>query len=755
MTQINITPNPDRLYELLPALYRIADAPQGGLQRGQLRALLALVTAQADALRDDTQQVWDDFFVETAQRWAIPYLGGLIGNVALHDPDLHGAAATAQALFSDLKGAGDLRPPAVMRLRADVAKTIKYRRSKGTVSMLESLARDVTGWGAHAVEFFSLLDWNQHLEHLRLDCAGCPDLRQIGLGERAGGPWDSTTHTVDVRRINDWDGWYNISNIGFFLWRLKAFPLEQITARAIGGTTWRLTFSPLGQDVPLYSAGLSELGASGIAAPVNVQDAIMSSALFQDLAAPSSAYYGEGDGASIALYSNNALIPASDIACANLSNWTAFAQPPGTKVLIDAKRGRLVVGGGRAGQTITATYQYGFSAAMGGGTYERAKWLVAPPPPPVASVTTSVTDTTGTGVALQNALTARAGLNTIIEIGDNATYVLTTPLTLAPGESLTIQAKDTCRPHLLLQLPGGLLAIAGGGVVVVDGVARGASLTLGGLLIEGGLHVTGDLNLLRLLHTTLVPGRSVLQESITAPTGESLIVEPVRVATPINTHLQVQIAFSITGRLNLPATIDQFVLLDSIVDGILANKAAPGTAVSDAAGTSGPPAHIERSTLIGKSFFLKLDMASESIFSGAVSVDQRQAGCVRYSFVPRGSATPQQYCCQPALEIAQQTDKTKADAKKSGTPLPPNWDTNLAQQIAGWLVPTFESIDYGRPEFAQLRRASPLQIRAGAEDGSEMGAFCTLKQPQREANLRLRLDEYLPVGLEAGIIYVT
>ena len=36
-----------------------------------------------------------------------------------------------------------------------------------------------------------------------------------------------------------------------------------------------------------------------------------------------------------------------------------------------------------------------------------------------------------------------------------------------------------------------------------------------------------------------------------------------------------------------------------------------------------------------------------------------------------------------------------------------------------------------------------------------MGAFCVLKQPQRESNLRLRLDEYLPVGLEAGLIDVT
>jgi hypothetical protein len=36
-----------------------------------------------------------------------------------------------------------------------------------------------------------------------------------------------------------------------------------------------------------------------------------------------------------------------------------------------------------------------------------------------------------------------------------------------------------------------------------------------------------------------------------------------------------------------------------------------------------------------------------------------------------------------------------------------------------------------------------------------MGAFSSLKQPQREANLRIRLEEYLPFGLEAGLIYVT
>jgi hypothetical protein len=35
-----------------------------------------------------------------------------------------------------------------------------------------------------------------------------------------------------------------------------------------------------------------------------------------------------------------------------------------------------------------------------------------------------------------------------------------------------------------------------------------------------------------------------------------------------------------------------------------------------------------------------------------------------------------------------------------------------------------------------------------------MGAFHALYQPQREANVALRLDEYLRFGLEAGIFLI-
>jgi len=744
-TTVTIARNPDRLFELLPALYRIADTQQDG----QLRALLQRITAQADALHENTRQLWDDFFIETCQRWVVPYIGEIVGNIPLHDLDLSAAAKTAEELFRDLTGP-DLRPPGAIPTRADVAKTIYYRRRKGTTPMLEELARDVTGWDAHVVEFFTRLDWTQHLEHLRMECHGCPDLRRIDVGDRVSGPWDTTTKTVDVRAINEWDGWYNIPNVGFFLWRLAAYRLSRISPREIGGTTWRRTFSPLGQDVPLWSAGRPEDDESGLASELTVQAPIRAAAFFEDLRAvppsppapltPTTSFYGDPT-IDLVVLANGAPLPANEVECTNLADWASFAQPTGTVVQLDVTRGRLAVPTGRAGERIAVSYFYGFSADMGGGEYDRSKWLVPALAPTLVS---------GGGGALDAAIAARAFLpvgapRTVIQITDSATYDFDTDITLAANETLVIQAANETRPHLHTR----------SGSIAVLTAGPNASLTLGGLLVEGAFRIEGDLTTLRILHSTFVPGRTVEQERAVSLIGPSIAVTASVAGVNINTALEVEIAFSIVGALRMPSHVAKLWLLDSIIDGILEDGKPAGMAVSDDALASGPPAHIERTTLFGAARFLKLEMASESIFTGIVTVEQRQQGCVRFSFVPVGSATPQQYRCQPALEAQLEKEQRKRDAIASGIPLPPGWEAAVDAEVAMWLVPTFQTDRYGRPDYAQLRRSCPVQIRTGAEDGSEMGAFCVLKQPQREGNLRLRLDEYLPVGLEAGLIYVT
>jgi hypothetical protein len=68
--------------------------------------------------------------------------------------------------------------------------------------------------------------------------------------------------------------------------------------------------------------------------------------------------------------------------------------------------------------------------------------------------------------------------------------------------------------------------------------------------------------------------------------------------------------------------------------------------------------------------------------------------------------------------------------------------------------PTFSSLRYGRPDYGQLAGDCPTEITTGSSERSELGAFHDLYQAQRVANLRLRLQENLPISLEAGVVLV-
>jgi hypothetical protein len=735
--------SPDRFFELMPAMHRIVDEDQGHVLSGLLR----LVNQHADLLRDDVERLWDDFFIETCQRWVVPYIGDLVGNVALLDPDMAPAAVTAQRLFTDLTGPS-LAVPSPVRSRADVARTIHYRRRKGTPAMMEELAGDVTGWGALVSEFFQRLGWTQYLEHLRRGALETPDLRPVDTAHRTAGPWDRAQHTVDVRAIDAHEGWYNISNLGIFVWRLLAQPRTRVIPRQVGTAAWRLTFSPLGQDVPIFSGGDAGPLETGRTREETVDTPLRSAALFDDLRAlptgtvTSSRWYGPTGAARLVVHAEGSPVPASDIRCANLSGWTAYGQPGGTKLLVDPSRGRLARPSGRnQTEVLRVSFCEGFSADIGGGEYERSPWLMdtAEGPAPVV--------VSGGGADLDNKIAARTPTQSVFRIVDNETYDLVAPIAVRAGERLTVEAANQQRP--LVRLAGGLLDVQ----TVANDTA--ASLTLGGLLVEGGISVSGDLQNLRILHCTLVPGRSVLQDANPPVTGPSLAVAATKAGNVVNAHLEVQVAASIVGALRIPEHAAGLWLLDCIVDGITEDQQRKGAAICDAAGTSGPIGHIERTTVLGSVRLSQAPMISESIITQAVTVDRRQDGCVRFSYLAPGSQTPRQYRCQPALAIAEALDQRRRDAALQNRPLPPNWDTALAAGIAARLVPAFTSEQYGRPGYAQLHETCPTEIAVGAEDGAEMGAFSQLKNPQREANLRLRLDEYLPVGLEVGLIHET
>jgi hypothetical protein len=754
---------------LLPAIYRERDEGEGF----PLRALLRLITEQADLVRADIQRLWDNYFIETCDRWVIPYIGDLVSNNLLHDAHRIPTPDTAHELFPDLVGR-DLRPPIAIRTRADVAKTIYYRRRKGTLPMLEELARDVTGWPAHPVEFFELLCWAQYVKnHLRMHSLHTPDIRRIEPIDRLNGPFDTISHTVDVRPIEQQTGWYNIKNIGFFLWRLMSYPLTNIRARP-GSVPWGFHFSPLGNPAPLFSRWRREGDEAGLATELHVAGPIRRAFFHDDLeryrdlppVRPDfTDLYGMFEAlvnvsltvspeASLFIFRNGqpvapAVDPSADIAsfapqiiCRRLDPWPAIP-PPGQVLAVDIVRGRVAVGDGWPDPTtdIDVYYQMGFSADLGGGPYERGKWSVRPE---LADLRLHVQESgafpgsfTALGDALQEWIN-QGRPNAIIAILDNRSYVESFTLELADDRWLVIEAAKGKRPHIQ------------GDFLIINN-HEGSELMLSGLLIEGNVHVSGDLRRLRLIHTTLVPGRTLDEEGNPVTVEPSLTVDGVANALPINTKLRVQLAFSITGPIRLPPHADGLWLLDSIVDGI-------GGAALAATGTSdqpGPPVNLERVTVFGASHAKKIRLASETIFTDIVMASQRQEGCVRFSFVPHESKTPRRYRCQPDLAIAVQIEEAKKEAEANNTTLTSQQLDAIRAQVRGWLVPSFTATKYGEPAYAQLHLACPQQIRTGAEDGSEMGAFCHLKQPQRETNLRIRLEEYLPFGLDAGIIYVT
>ena len=70
------------------------------------------------------------------------------------------------------------------------------------------------------------------------------------------------------------------------------------------------------------------------------------------------------------------------------------------------------------------------------------------------------------------------------------------------------------------------------------------------------------------------------------------------------------------------------------------------------------------------------------------------------------------------------------------------------------VVPQFRSQRYTTPHYLRLADDGCEEIRRGASDRSAMGVYHDLYEPQREANLAARLQEYVPAGTDAGILFV-
>ena len=711
--------NGQRLYELLPAHLRVRDHEQGE----PLRALLSVIESELETVEANIEGLYDDWFIETCAEWLVPYIGDLLGVSNLYTVDSAG-------LYS---------------LRAFVANTLAYRQRKGTAAVLEQLARDVTNWPVRAVEFFQLLATTQHVNHLRPSNHRTPDLRDTDRLELLNSPFDAIAHTGEVRRIGSGRGRYNIINLGLFLWRWGAYFLPRSTPRPASGLPVGLyTFNALDLDAPLFNRPETETTITHLATERNVPAPLRRRAVLEHKLD----YLGEQPCFEVFFDGLNPLPPAEIVIC-NLEGWEKPGWLPPTsdgttRVAVDPALGRLAVLGGAPSPTdLLVSHTYGYPGDLGGGPYNRRDSLEKTLTRPVtwqmevnqtaAAVPGQVANTLAAAVAEWNA--QPAGSVGLIAVSDSRTYLesLTgigaieipagsqlhlVAARLPAGPAALIDSVDdleasALRPHML-----GDLSIHGAAETSADP----GELVCNGLLVEGTLTVlVGNLGGLQLHHCTLLPG------------AERLIVNGSVNPADQNDRLEIALERTICGGLNLADTVPALRIVDSIVH-------HQGGADIVARGAD---VHIETSTVAGvddTEATMRTIYASESLFTGQIWVERRQVGCLRFSHVPRGSRTPRRYHCQPDLALENVSDPAEQ------------------QDVALRLTPLFTASDaLGLPReyVCWLARGCAAEIRTGAADSAEMGAWSHLKQPQREANLRLALEEYLRFGLEAGIFYET
>jgi len=675
-----------RLFELLPTVYRLRDGEGAAGSKDALRALADVIAEQVAVLEEDLDQLYDDQFVETCAEWVAPYIGDLIGYRTLY-------GLTAK----------------IGSPRAEVANTIAYRRRKGTASMLEQLARDVTGWDARVVEYFQRLVVTQYMNHVRLDNVAWPDMRDGAALARIGSPFETLSRTAEVRRIVRRRGRFNIPNVGLHVWRIRDYALTGSPAEKLlpaDASDRRYFFSPLGADAPLFNRAVAEDKITHLAERLNVPAPITRRELWDDLAA----FYPS----SFSVTFGGRPLPASAVGACDLSDFGGgWAYAATDRVLVDPVLGRislpptLVVDGQPVAMTNpVVSFRYGFAADMGGGEYPRLESIsedVLPVVPVVAPATI--------GAAVASLADSGA-----VEIRGSSRFEETPAVAAQAGARIEIRAADGSRPTVVL-----------GGELIVD-VADDAEVTLNGLLLVGArLRVPAGAGrgTLRLRHCTLVPGLALnVDGTPEQPTEPSLVVESDEVA--------VEIDHCIVGglRVHEDATVR---IESSIVDAT--DPTGVAYSAPDGAGAGGELTLVA-CTVVGKVHARVLRLVSNSILAARladgdswdfpVDAERRQDGCVRFSYVPLDSRTPRRHRCVPA---------SLADAAR--------------------VRPQFASERYGRPAYCRLADRGPAEIGAGADDESEMGAYHDLFDPRRETNLSVRLEEYLRFGLEAGVFHAS
>ncbi|NCA84365.1 MAG: hypothetical protein EOM83_02195 [Clostridia bacterium] len=731
----------EKLWEAIPSIYRHEDGL--AIEPGVLRAIVQVIARQAAILRRSQDSLWDDQFIELCNEWAVPYIGDLLATRLLSEQNKRGR-------------------------RIDVAKTIYYRRRKGTPRVLEELISDISGWEGKLVEQFMKLARARHGLDAKPESlagkfsgtlpGGWADLRNPRAGELTDGAFDEYFHTPDVRRHRGLLGRYGITKLAFYLYRLKAYEAINITPFSLGDGLC-FSFDPSGRDIPLFSKSSASPNWNEwhpatepeLIAPIPCRllgqaTYQISEAIIQQLMAlPSSplslaaanelrkiaglVFKNESSLLTIiSTFSNNAEILGNDILLPLLS--LSLMSDCGKSVMLpDAQTvlsnpvdaNSIVVGFDEPADFIFTTEKITSANLM--------SW-------PITISKELAIDPENGRFMFKNA-----------PAGDKVIYIA-----YHYGFSGSLGAGTYERNHIKDSLPD--ITKSGGGAVIssdllnngvtqIDdsktygpiaskvaianmalhssnkqrpylclesnwllntGAKKNSKLSLDGLWIGA----KGDFAAEVILKGDFA---CVVIRNCTLDPGGSTNIKN-EILHPVNLIIEGRvenlcIESSIMG--HVIVRNDGYVEEAFIKDSIIQSVNPSVNAIEIKTGKT----NIERTTIFGQVDVHQL-YATEALITGKVSITDTQNGCFRFSAAPMKSRLPHPF----------ESFLFENDAR--------HW---------------FTSRRFGDPGYAQLSDTAPCVLKEGGENGVEMGAFNKLLNPVKFEGLRTKIDEYMPFGL--------
>jgi hypothetical protein len=735
----------EKLWEAIPEIYRNEDGLAA--KPGVLRAIVSVLAQQAAILRRSQDRLWDDQFIELCDEWAVPYIGDLV----------------ATRLLSALNRRGR---------RVDVAKTIYYRRRKGTPRVLEELINDISGWEGKMVEQFEKLARSRHgLDALPGPLAGkysgtmpggWADLRNQREAELASGPFEEYFHTPDVRRYSGMTGRYAIPKLAFYLYRLKAFEAIDVTPFALGDGV-RFCFDPSGREIPLFSKSETSRDwnqwrtatNAEIPAPIPCRllgngEYIITAEIIRTMTLNGLSQVAADELQKIAglkFKSESSLYAfiSSFSKAAEIQNDLVFLPllslsidpdcpksillPDVHTVLKDPLDANSIVVGFTAPESVITTEnitaaslkswpfvikkELAIDAEKGLFMFKaplkgNEKLFIAYHYGFSGPLGAGTYDRPGIVTSKPDVETTGGGALKLLELPVDGISRINDSKTYGPVEDVT-EIVNLVLQAKSAQRPYIRLEQDW---VLSSGANLNAQLTLDGLWI--GAKGNTQANIILEGDFDCV----VLRNCTIDPGGSNnLLHEKI---LPLRLSVQGRVGtLCIDSSIIGPVCIEAKGIIEelSVIDSIFQSVDVSVPALNIDTGKS----VIQRSTIFGDTRLHRLD-ASEAFFTGNVCITDTQSGCFRYSAAPKSSRLPHPY---------ESFLFTK--------------DSNQ------W----FTSRRFGHPGYAQLSDTAPEKLLRGAENGSEIGAFSNLLNPVKSDGLQSKVNEYMPFGLIPIFIHQT